>query len=202
MPRRIPEVDAYIEKAAPFAQPILEKIRELFHKAHPEMQEVMKWRFPHFEYKGLVGSMAAFKQHCSFGFWKGVLLKDPERLFAGVGDTTMCAVRVSSLADLPKDKVLLAYVREAIALNENDVKVCKVVKQAPKKELVVPAYFTAALKKNKEALAVFEALSPSHKREYVEWVTEAKQEATRAKRLAAAIEMMSEGKSRHWKYQK
>jgi uncharacterized protein YdeI (YjbR/CyaY-like superfamily) len=200
MANRIPEVDAYIDKSAAFAQPILGKIRTLFHEACPEIQEVMKWSFPHFEYKGLVGSMAAFKQHCSFGFWKGKLLKDPHKLFVGVGDTSMGGMKVSSLADLPSDKVLLAYIKEAVALNEDGIK-APTAEKKPKKALVVPGYFLAALRKNKEALAVFEAFSPSHQREYVEWVTEAKQETTRAKRLAQAIEWMAEGKSRHWKYE-
>ena len=201
MANRNPEVDAYIDKSAAFAQPILEKIRMLFHAACPQIQEVMKWSFPHFEYKGLVGSMAAFKQHCSFGFWKGKLLKDPHRLFNGVGDTSMGGMKVSSLTDLPSDKILLAYIKEAVALNEDGVK-APIAKKKPKKALVVPDYFLAALRKNKEALAVFEAFSPSHQREYVEWVTEAKQEATRAKRLAQAIDWMAQGKSRNWKYEK
>ncbi len=201
MPRHNPAVDAYIEKSATFAQPILDKIRIFFHKACPDIQEVIKWGFPHFEHKGIVGSMAAFKQHCSFGFWKGKLLKDPHNLFGGVGDTSMIALRVSSLADLPSDKIMLAYIREAVKLNDDGVKL-PAAKKTPKKELVIPTYFKAALKRNKDALAIFEAFSPSHQREYVVWVTEAKQEATREKRLAAAIAMMTEGKSRLWKYQK
>jgi uncharacterized protein YdeI (YjbR/CyaY-like superfamily) len=200
MPNRIAAVDAYIDKSAAFAQPILEKLRDLFHKAHPEMREVMKWSFPHFEYKGIVGSMAAFKQHCSFGFWKGKLLKDPHRLFPGVSSVGMGGTKITNLKDLPSDKVLLAYIKEAVALNEDGIKAPK-AKKKPKKALVVPDYFMAALRKNKHALAIFEAFSPSHQREYVEWVTEAKQEATRAKRLKQAVEWMAEGKSRNWKYQ-
>ena len=199
MPKHIPAVDAYIKKSAPFAQPILEKIRSLFHKAHPEMQEVIKWGFPHFEHQGLVGSMAAFKQHCSFGFWKGSLLKDPHKLFVGVGETSMNALKLASLDDLPSEKILLTYIREAIALNEAGVKAPKAAK--PKKKLIVPDYFLAALKKNKKAHATFEAFSPSHQREYVDWVTEAKREETRQKRLATAIAWMAEGKSHHWKYE-
>jgi uncharacterized protein YdeI (YjbR/CyaY-like superfamily) len=159
----------------------------------------MKWSFPHFEYKGVVGNMAAFKQHCSFGFWKGKLMKDPHKLFAG--DSGMSGIKVSSIKDLPGDKVLLAYIKEAVSLNEQGVKAPK-AKKPPKSKLIVPDYFMAALKKNKEALAIFEAFSPSHQREYVEWVTEAKQDATREKRLKTAIEWLSAGKSRHWKYQK
>ena len=198
--KKSPEVDAYIAEAADFAKPILEKIRALFHKACPDIEEEMKWSFPHFVYRGIVGSMAAFKKHASFGFWKGALLSDPEGLIEKMGDTTMAGHRVTSLADLPADKVLIACIKEAVKLNEEGVK-APAVKKKPKKELEVPDTFLAALRKNKKALATFEAFSPSHQREYVEWVTEAKQEETRAKRLAQAIEWMAEGKSRHWKYQ-
>jgi uncharacterized protein YdeI (YjbR/CyaY-like superfamily) len=196
------QVDAYIAKSAAFAQPILRKLRGLFHKACPEIEETMKWGFPHFEHRGIVGSMAAFKQHASFGFWKGKLLRDPHELFRTVGDTSMAARKVTDVADLPADRVLLEYIREAVALNEQGVKVPAAKKPAGKKDIKIPDYFLAALKKDRKALAAFEAFSPSHKREYVEWVTEAKQETTRDQRLARAIEWMAEGKPRHWKYVK
>lgn len=198
MPTYSPEVDAYIAKSPEYARPILDKIRKLFHKACPPIEETMKWNFPHFEHQGIVGSMAAFKRHVSFGFWKGGLLKDPHKLFAGVGSTVMSAFKLSAVADLPADKVLLAYIREAVALNEQGVKLPK--KPAAKKALVVPDDLLAALKKNKKAQATFEAFSYSNKKEYVEWITEAKQEATRQKRLATAILWLSEGKDRNWKY--
>jgi len=201
MPKTSPGVDAYIAKAPEYARPILKKIRSLFHQACPEIEETLKWSFPHFEYRGIVGSMAAFKNHCSFGFWKAALMKDPQKILSGVGDTSMGGSKIASLDDFPSDKVMLAYIREAVDLNERDVKLPQKTKH-PKKEVEVPDYFMAALKKNKKALAMFESFSPSHKREYVEWVTEAKQEKTRDQRLATAIEWMAEGKSRHWKYQK
>ena len=121
MKNTIPAVDAYIAKSAEFARPILRKIRELFHKACPEIQEVMKWSFPHFEYKGLVGSMAAFKQHASFGLWKASLLKDPDKLFEAVGNTSMGGRKITSLSDLPRDKALIACIREAVALIEQGI---------------------------------------------------------------------------------
>jgi uncharacterized protein YdeI (YjbR/CyaY-like superfamily) len=195
------EVHAYIARAADFARPILEKLRALFHKACPQIEETIKWGFPHFEYKGIVGSMAGFKRYVGFGFWKGKLLKDPHKLFGGVGNTAMNACELTNVADLPPDKVLLEYICEAVALNEQGVKV-PASKKKPKPALKVPDYFLAALRKNKKAQAVFEAFSPSNKREYVEWITEAKQEETRAKRLATAIEWMEEGKPRNWKYMK
>jgi len=197
-----PEVDAYIAKAPPFARPILDKLRSLFHKACPDIEEAMKWSFPHFENKGVVGSMAAFKQHVGFGFWKGSLLQSAAELLKKMGNTSMGRLKVASLAELPSDKVLLACVREAVALNEQGIKVPVAKKTATRKELDIPDYFLAALKKNKKALATFEGFSHSHKKEYVEWVTSAKQETTRGERLATAIEWMSHGKSRHWKYQR
>ncbi len=203
MAERSPRVDAYIAKSAAFARPILEKIRGLFHKACPDVQETIKWGFPHFEHRGVLGSMAAFKQHASFGFWKGTLMSDPQGLFRGVGKTTMNALKLEALADLPADKVLLAYIKEAVKLNEDGMKppprTKKAVKKSPAK---VPDDLRAALRKHPQALATFEVLSPSHQREYVEWITEAKQAATREKRMATAIEWLSEGKPRHWKYMK
>jgi uncharacterized protein YdeI (YjbR/CyaY-like superfamily) len=195
-----PEFDKYIARSAEFARPILTKLRRLFHEACPEIQETMKWSFPHFEYKGIVGSMAAFKQHVSWGFWKGTLLSDPHNLFTGVGDTSMSGEKVTDVSGLPSDEILLAYIREAVALNEQGVKLPAKKKSAPKKNLELPAYFLAALKKNKKAFAAFDSMSPSHKNEYIEWLTEAKQEATREKRLATALEWIAEGKPRNWKY--
>lgn len=201
MKNRSPEIDAYIAKSADFAKPILTRIRKLFHQACPDIEETMKWSFPHFQFKGIVGGMASFKQHVAFGFWKGKLLKDPHNLFRGVGKTSMNTMKISDVSALPPDKVLLAYIVEAIALNENDVKVPQEKKRKTKKEpLPVPDDLAAALRKNKEARKTFEAFSPSHQREYIEWVTEAKQQATRDKRLAKAIAWMSDGKSRNWKY--
>jgi uncharacterized protein YdeI (YjbR/CyaY-like superfamily) len=196
-----PAVDAYIRKAAPFARPILEKIRALFHGACPDIDETMKWSFPHFEFCGIVGSMAAFKQHATFGFWKASLMKDPHGLLRAVGETPMSRAQFTDVSELPPDAVLQEYIREAVALNEQGVKVEK-PKKEKKPAVEVPDYFLAALKKNKKALATFEAFSPSHRREYVEWVAGAKQDATRQKRLAQAVEWLAEGKSRNWKYER
>jgi uncharacterized protein YdeI (YjbR/CyaY-like superfamily) len=189
-----PGVDAYIRKSAPFARPILTKVRALFHKACPDIEEAMKWSFPHFEYRGIVGSMAAFKQHATFGFWKASLMNDPYGLFNpndAEGDTSMSRAKFTDVAELPPDQVLIEYIRAAVALNEQGIKVEK-PKPKKKPEADVPADLQAALKKNKKALAAFEAFSPSHRREYVEWIAEAKQEATRKKRVAQAVEWLAE----------
>jgi uncharacterized protein YdeI (YjbR/CyaY-like superfamily) len=200
MPNRIPEVDAYIAKAAPFAQPILEKIRDAFHAANPDIQEVMKWSVPHFDYKGPVGMMAAFKQHVGWGFWKAKLMKDPHGILSAER-TGMGGSRVSDLKELPPKKVIVEYVREAIRLNEEGVKLERTSARSAK-PLEVPDDLAAALKKDRKARATFENFPPGQKREYVDWITGAKQEATRQKRLAQAIEWMAEGKPRNWKYMK
>ena len=203
MPNRSPQVDAYIAKAAPFAQPILEKIRDAFHAAHPEIEEVMKWSVPHFQYKGVIGSMAAFKNHVSWGFWKAQLMSDPKGILNAMGDkTSMGAAKVTSEKDLPPKKVMVEYVREAIRLNEEGVKIERAPSTRSASPVEVPDDLAVALKKDKKAKATFDAFSPSHQREYIEWLTEAKQDATRQKRLAIAIEWMAEGKSRNWKYQR
>lgn len=207
--KRIPEVDAYIAAAPEFARPILERIREVFHAGGADVEEAIKWRTPHFVRRGLLGGMAAFKQHVSLGFWRGKELDDPAGLFGGVGDSQMCALKVRSLSELPSKKVLVAYVKAAIALDEAGPRACatdaspggKASKPASRPVPKAPSDLLAALAKKPRARAAFEAFPPSHKREYVEWITEAKRPETRAKRLAQAVEWMAEGKSRNWKYQ-
>jgi uncharacterized protein YdeI (YjbR/CyaY-like superfamily) len=194
-------VDAYIERAAPFAQPILKRIRAAYHKAHPEIQETMKWSAPFFDYKGVVGNMAAFKNHVSFGFWKAKLMNDSEGILDMGESASMGGRRVTSVDELPSEKVLIAYIREAIRLNEEDVRIVRPKKAAPA-EAEVPPELLAALKKSPAAKKTFDAFPPGQRREYVAWITEAKQPATREKRLATAIEWMAEGKPRNWKYMK
>lgn len=195
-------VDAYIAKSAPFAQPILEHIRELVHRACPEVEETMKWSFPHFDYKGMMCNMASFKHHCSFGFWKAAIMKDPKGILTLVGRTAMGHFeRITSVDDLPNEKVMIDYIKQAARLNENDIKLPP--KKAIKASAIkVPDYFTKALKKNKKALAAFEAFSNSHRNEYVKWIIEAKSEETRERRMEQAVTWLSEGKSRNWKYER
>ena len=197
-------VDAYIAKAADFARPILNHIRELVHKTCPEVEEKMKWSFPHFDYKGeMMCSMAAFKQHAVFGFWKASLMKDPALVETAKSEVAMGHLgRLTSIKDLPADKKMTAWIKEAMALNDKGIKLAAKSKTTDKKEMVVPDYFIKALSKNKKAKQTFESFAYSHKKEYLQWIAEAKTEETRNKRIAAAIEMMSEGKSRNWKYAK
>ena len=201
MPTKDKRVDSYIAKSAAFAQPILVHLRELVHKAVPGVEETMKWSFPHFDYHGVMCSMAAFKEHCAFSFWKASLMSDPKKILGQRGETAMGHFgRITGLKGLPSDNILIAYVKEAAQLNEAVVKLPG-RKRVVQKKLDVPGYFMAALKRNKKALATFEKFSPSHKREYVEWISEARTDETKEKRLAIAIEWMAEGKTRNWKYE-
>lgn len=198
-------IDAYIAKSADFAKPILKHLRKLIHLGCPEVVESIKWSFPSFEYKGLLCSIAAFKKHCVFGFWKYQLLIDPknflgERKNKG-GEAMGNLGRITSMYDLPPDTVILDFIQQARKLNDEGVKLPQ--KQKKKKvELVVPEYLKNALRNNKKAEATFEGFSYSNKKEYIEWLTEAKTEETRNKRIVFAIEWMSEGKVRNWKYVK
>ncbi len=192
-----PRIDAYIAKSAAFARPILTHIRKLVHANCPEVTETIKWSMPHFEYKGgIFCGMAAFKAHCTFGLWLGVLLKIESKLDKAMGQFGC----ITSLTELPSDAEIGRIIKAAMKLHDAGVKSPTRTKPVGKKELVVPDYFLAALKKNKKAFATFESFSPSKQREYVEWITEAKMDATRDKRLAQAVEWMREGKVRNWKY--
>jgi len=204
MGRHDARIDVYIDKAADFAKPILVHLRELVHAACPDVEEAWKWSFPVFMYKGaIMCNLAAFKQHCSFGFWKASIMPDPDNILSvsdreGMGHLG----KITSLKDLPKDTVLKKYIKAAMKLNDEGVKLPPRPKptEKEKKELQVPDYFTKELKKNKAAGELFNAFSYSHKKEYIEWFEEAKTDATRAKRVAQALEWIVEGKSRNWKY--
>ncbi|HJU86070.1 MAG TPA: YdeI/OmpD-associated family protein [Gemmatimonadota bacterium] len=192
---RDPRVDAYIERSAEFARPILTRLREIVHAACPEAKETIKWGAPYFDHRGPLCGMAAFKRHCAFVFWKDTLVVE------NPSDEAMGQLgRIESLSDLPPKKTLMAWLKKAARLNEEGVKAPRSVRP-PKPPVKVPADLERALKKNGRARAAFEAFSPSHRREYVEWIEEARREETRGKRLAKAIEWMAEGKPRHWKYQ-
>ncbi len=203
MGTRDKRIDAYIAKSADYAKPILNHIRELVHKTCPDVEENIKWGHPHFDYKGVFCGMAAFKQHTTFGFWKASLMKESLGKFTNAEDTAWGSLgQLKNLKDLPSDKILVACIKEAMKLNDEGVKLPQPKRTTEKKEVVVPDYFIKALSKNKTAKKIFEESSYSHKKEYVEWITEAKTEETRNKRIATAIEWIAEGKGRNWKYEK
>lgn len=203
MPTTDPRIDAYIEKSAEFARPILRHIRQVVHAAAPEIEETLKWGMPSFTHKGIVCGMAAFKQHCTLHFWKGSLVVPGDKVAADQEGGMGQFGRITSPADLPPDDELAAYVREAVRLNEQGVKPEKKAKPAgEKKELPVPDELVAALEQNEAAGAAWAGFSPSKRKDYVEWITEAKSDATRRKRLDTAVEWISQGKGRNWKYER
>jgi uncharacterized protein YdeI (YjbR/CyaY-like superfamily) len=207
MPATNPKVDAYIANAQPFAEPILEHLRALVHSAAPEVEESVKWSRPFFEFRGqILCHMAAFKEHCAFDFW-GEEMKaeataaatDPESKHRDLG-------RIRSLADLPPDVRMSSWLRKAAAMIESGKQASPIAARgksgtSPRPELETPADFAAALQRNVHASRVFAGFSPSCRREYLEWVAEAKRPETREKRIATALEWIGEGKTRNWRYE-
>lgn len=195
---------AYIQEAAPFAQPILLYLQEMVMKVCPEAEVKMKWSFPCFLYKGkMLCSMAAFKQHCSFGFWLTEQLKDPKGYLLPNNDTTAMGNlgRITTVADIPEEAVMIDFIQQAMVLIDNGATLTR-KKNTATRPLVVPEELEIALQSSAKALTTFLGFSTSHKREYAEWIMEAKTAATKEKRVAQAIEMMEDGKSRNWKYAK
>jgi len=193
MATKDPRIDAYIEKSAEFARPILRHLRSLVHRGCPEVVEGIKWGTPHFDYQGIFCGMAAFKTHCAFGFWNRAMNIDRKQ------DAMGQFGRIESLDDLPPDATIVGYVREARRLVDEGIRVGPVRKA--RRPLPVPPALTAALKKKAGALARFRALSPSQRRDYSEWIGEAKTDATRDRRVATACDWIAQGKSRNWKYE-
>ncbi|HTK38634.1 MAG TPA: YdeI/OmpD-associated family protein [Pyrinomonadaceae bacterium] len=201
MPTIDPRVDAYIDRSADFAKPILTHIRKLVHAACPDVKETMKWSFPHFDYKDqMMCSMASFKQHCAFGFWKQSLLEDAA--FPAEKTAMGSFGRLTSIADLPDDRTMKKLITDAMRLNDAGIKVKRTFVSSDKKELVVPEVLRHALAKHDAAAETFNNFPYSCKKEYVEWISEAKTDATRDKRLATTIEWLAEGKRRNWKYER
>jgi uncharacterized protein YdeI (YjbR/CyaY-like superfamily) len=193
-----PRIDSYIARQAGFARPILEHLRSAVHAACPEAEETLKWGMPHFLYKGrMLAGMAAFKAHATFGFWRAKeVLGETGAEREAMGQFG----RLTSVADLPPEDVLRGLIRKAMALT--DAGIPPAAKGAPKPELQTPPELDSALSANPAARAVFDGFPPSCRREYVEWVAEAKRTETRDKRIAQAVLWIAEGKRRNWKYEK
>ncbi|KQY52367.1 YdeI/OmpD-associated family protein [Lysobacter sp. Root494] len=199
MGHRDPRIDAYIARAAEFARPILVRLREVVHVACPECEETLKWGMPAFTHRGrILCGMAAFKQHATFNLWQGAMIvgKDGRALDDAMGQFG----RLTKPGDLPGKRELAGYIREAVKLIDAGVK-RPAARRAPGPPAEVPDDLAAALGKNAKARATFDAFPPSSRRDYIEWITEAKRVETRVRRLAQAIEWMAEGKRRNWKYE-
>jgi uncharacterized protein YdeI (YjbR/CyaY-like superfamily) len=194
---RDPRVDAYIARAAPFARPIFERVRGQVHSAVPEVVETLKWNAPAFTLDGkILLIMAAFKQHAALNFWRGQEIGDGSPKAGAMGQFG----RLTSVDELPSDEDLAALIREAAQLSKSAPAPRK-AKHAPKTAPAMHPEFASALATAPVAKAALDGFPPSARRDYLEWVADAKQDATRQKRIATAIEWLSEGKRRHWKYQ-
>ena len=196
MGKKDARVDAYIAASGDFAKPILRELRKRIHASVPGIEESIRWSAPTFLYGGkILAGMAAFKAHCSFGFWHPLLRQ---------GDTSLegrnAFGNLRKLADLPSAAAFTKVARQAQKLVDGGVK-APAKPKAPVKVSKVPVDFAAALKKNAKARAAFDGFPPGARNEYVAWITEAKREETRASRLATAVEWLAEGKRRHWKYE-
>ncbi|MBK7801760.1 MAG: YdeI/OmpD-associated family protein [Pyrinomonadaceae bacterium] len=198
MPTTDPRIDAYIEKSQDFAKPVLTHLRALVHSACPDTTETIKWGMPSFGYKGILCGFAAFKQHCTFGFWKQSMMESDE--FSDTKTAMGSFGRLTSLDDLPSDAVLKKLIKQAMKLNDDGT---KAVKSKPaSKALAVPEILLEALAKDERAAETFNNFPAGCRREYIQWITEAKTDATREKRVATTLEWLREGKRRNWKYEK
>jgi len=199
MGKRDPRIDAYIAKSADYAAPILQHLRELIHSACPDVEETIKWQFPHFTFHGVLCGMAAFKQHCALNFWHkdvrdSIATSKPKTAMGQLG-------RITSLSDLPSNAILTRHIKQAMKLNASGIKSPR-AKRAPASPVRVPSQIKAELKKHPKAQATFDALSNSHRKEYIEWITQAKQKETIARRMTKMISWLKEGKSLNWKYER
>ncbi|WP_348694305.1 DUF1801 domain-containing protein [Duganella fentianensis] len=197
MPTLDPRVDAYIAQAAPFAQAILTHLRAVVHQTCPAVEETMKWSFPHFMYKGMLCSMAAFKAHCALNFWKAELLMGDAAQRDAMGQFG----RITALEDLPPVAQLQSYLQQAMQLNDDGVAQPRA--RTPRSTSVtLPDDLREALAQQAAAQQHFAAFSPSKQRDYIEWLEEAKTETTRTRRREQAVAWIAEGKARNWKYEK
>jgi len=190
-------IDAYIERAQPFAKPVLQHVRERVHAAVPEAEETMKWSSPAYTLDGKILLMtAAFKQHAALNFWRGQELRGEQANADAMGQFG----KITSLADLPSNEELDRLIREAAELTRSAPAPRK-AKHAPKPRPEMHPEFAAALAKSPKAKATLDGFPPSAQRDYLDWISEAKQDSTRTKRIATAVEWLSEGKRRHWRYE-
>ena len=196
MASRDKRIDAYIAKAAPFARPILTHIRAVVHTACPDVEETLKWGAPAYTHHGILCITAAFKAHCALVLWRAPLIVGAVKSRDSRGHFG----RLTTVKDLPSKAVLVGLLKQAVKLNESGATTSQRVKGKPKKSVATPADLAAGLKKSAKARAEWDDFSPSARREYIDWITEAKRPETRAERLKTTLQWVAQGKQRHWKY--
>lgn len=186
------KVDDYIDKALPFARPILRRLRKLVHQACPRIEENIKWGMPYFEYKGIVCHMAAFNQHCAFGFWKAALMKDAQMLITNNGVAMGHAGKIKSLEDLPPDREMIKRIKEAVQLNEAGQQLTSAKRNTEKPEW--PEVMQKVFYRNQKLERMFLGLPSSHQKEYVDWIKESKDQKTGTQRLKQMEQWIREGR--------
>jgi uncharacterized protein YdeI (YjbR/CyaY-like superfamily) len=196
MSSRDKRIDAYIARSADFARPILTHLRAVVHEACPEVEETLKWGSPAYMHKGILCITASFKAHCAMVLWRAPLIVGAVKSRDARGHFG----KLTSIKDLPSRKILVGLLKQAVKLNEAGTTTSQRAKAKPKKALPTPADLAAGLKKSAKATREWADLSPSARREYVEWITEAKRPETRAERLKTTLQWVAQGKQRHWKY--
>jgi len=196
MAPRDKRIDAYIAKAAPFAKPILAHLRGVVHEACPDVEETLKWGSPAYMHEGILCITAAFKAHCALVLWRAPLIVGAVKSRDSRGHFG----KITAVKDLPSKKVLIGLLKQAVKLNETGTKTSQRAKGKPKKAVATPADLAAGLKKSAKARAAWAEFSPSAKREYIDWITEAKRPETRAERLKTTLQWVAQGKTRNWKY--
>lgn len=195
-------IDAYIARSADFARPILEHLRALVHRAVPDVEETVKWGMPHFTLRGaIVCGMASFKQHASFGFWRGAQIPDLKKVIGRREKAMGQLGRIASLTDLPSSRDLIKLIKAAAELSRSG-KTSPRAPRGPAKVPRTPADLAKALARHAKAKAVWASFPPSHRKEYIEWITGAKAADTRERRLTTAIDWISKGKPQNWRYMK
>lgn len=189
-------ITAYIEKATPEFKEVMIALRSVLNNPNFDIKEDWKWGAPNFNNEGMICWLAHFRNHVGMNFFKGTLIKDKYNLFTHYREEKgNRQLKFSDINQIIPEQIEY-YIEEAIKLNQENIKVVK-------KEIdtSLPLDLETELNNNPKAKMFFESLAPSYKRDYIEWIEEAKREATRTKRLATTMEWLSEGKKKNWKYE-
>jgi hypothetical protein len=195
------QINQYMAELPEWQRRMLVRLRQLIHEAAPEVEEAWRWDKPHFDNAGIMVGLCAFKEHVAVWFHKGALLKDTKKLFEATARTEEKGMRAYKLheGDKINEAAFLDLVKQAVAVNDKGTKLREA--KPTKKALVVPEDLEQVLRKDPTAWANWEAFPVGHRRAYVEWVTDARQEETRKRRIAQSLEKIREGEQQEERHQ-
>jgi len=189
-------IDEAFSKFTGFQKEYCNHLRKLIHKAMPDVKEDWKWG-PNFNVNGMVCGVWGFKDHVKLVFFKGSAMKDTYKLFnQGKENEGNRSINFSS-ADKIDDKKIIEYLKEAAEINRKGIKLVK-----KEIKVVMPAILVKALNKDKASKTYFESLAPSHRRDYADYISQAKQEETQLRRLDKVMEMLTDKRTLNDKYMK